>query len=222
MTTPARLDVPGLIRRVRRQADLSQRDLAAVLEVDQSMVARWETGALIPALPMLERILEFAGYRLAVLVGDRAGVGGDHRPWEDEHNGELNDEQESGFEQQEAVPMRQDAVRDRQRRRFPSHLDVHDRVEVTTGRRSPGAPWRHKRDRLRERAGAIPPDHPTLAELLAERQRAHERRRAALGERLRSLPSAQAPQPEPCTCPEPCWEAPHCDEGCPCSCEPRP
>ncbi|TBT84327.1 XRE family transcriptional regulator [Propioniciclava sinopodophylli] len=43
LDAPTLLDVQGFIRRVRRRADLSQRGLAAVLGVDQSLVARWET-----------------------------------------------------------------------------------------------------------------------------------------------------------------------------------
>ena len=64
-TTP--LLVPGLIRRVRREADLSQRDLAALLRVDQSLVARWETGALSPSVPHLEELAE----KLQVSFADR-------------------------------------------------------------------------------------------------------------------------------------------------------
>ncbi|WP_191280514.1 helix-turn-helix domain-containing protein, partial [Nocardioides flavus (ex Wang et al. 2016)] len=40
--------VPGLVRRVRRILDVSQRGLAALLGVSQSVVARWETGRTSP------------------------------------------------------------------------------------------------------------------------------------------------------------------------------
>ena len=40
--------IPGLVRRVRRILDVSQRGLAALLGVSQSVVARWETGRTSP------------------------------------------------------------------------------------------------------------------------------------------------------------------------------
>jgi hypothetical protein len=39
---------PGMVRRIRRILDVSQRGLAAILEVSQSVVARWETGRTSP------------------------------------------------------------------------------------------------------------------------------------------------------------------------------
>lgn len=194
MDAPTLLDVPGLIRRVRRRADLSQRDLAAVLGVDQSLVARWETGALAPSLAAFQRVLDLGGFRLAVIDDGAAAA--------------------------ESAPMRADGVRDRQRRRFPSHLDVHDRVDVMTGNRRPSAPWRRRRDRLRELAGAVPFDHPTHAELVEAQRNAAERRRAVLVQRVRALREWTPLPAVPCTCPTACWLAPHCDDGCPCACEP--
>ena len=40
--------LPGMIRRIRRILDVSQRGLAALLKVSQSVVARWETGRTSP------------------------------------------------------------------------------------------------------------------------------------------------------------------------------
>ena len=50
--------VSGLIRRVRRLAKLSQRELAHDLGVSQSAVAKWETGRTTPSARMLARILD--------------------------------------------------------------------------------------------------------------------------------------------------------------------
>lgn len=200
MTTP--LQVPGLIRRVRRQADLSQRDLAARLGVDQSVVARWETGELCPSLRVLERILAVGGFRLAVLV-----VAEQH-------------EQAEAAAPAEASPMRPDAVRDRQRRRFPSHLDVHDRQEVLAGERRPHAPGRGRRDRLRAATGVVPSDHPTHQEIVRARAEVARERRVALAQRVRRLPEwTPFPRSEPCRCPAPCWLEPTCGDDCPCRCE---
>ncbi len=198
-TTP--LLVPGLIRRVRREADLSQRDLAALLRVDQSLVARWETGALSPSVPHLEQVLAVAGFRLAVVADAPAAENPDPAPVE---------------------PMRQDAVRDRQRRRFPSHLDVHDRQVVLAGERRPYAPWRRRRDEIRAATGTVPADHPTWEALLTARDEARRQRLAARRERVRRLPEWTpflAPDAPGCTCPTSCWLEPRCGDACPCACE---
>ena len=57
-------EVPGLVRRIRRILDVSQRGLAAVLEVSQSMVARWETGRTSPRADVLHHLLQLAGLRV--------------------------------------------------------------------------------------------------------------------------------------------------------------
>jgi transcriptional regulator with XRE-family HTH domain len=61
----------GLVRRVRRTADLSQRELAKQAEVAPSAVAAIETGTMTPRIDTLQRILNAAGYRLTVV--DSAG-----------------------------------------------------------------------------------------------------------------------------------------------------
>ena len=83
---------PGLVRRARRAADLSQRDLAARLGVWQSTVARWETGQSSPTLYLVEQMLALGGLRLTMI--DPAG--------------------------EPVAPMREDAPRDRAGRRFPA------------------------------------------------------------------------------------------------------
>jgi transcriptional regulator with XRE-family HTH domain len=60
-----RLEVglPGMIRRVRRILDVSQRGLAALLKVSQSVVARWETGRTSPRARVVEQLLRMAPLR---------------------------------------------------------------------------------------------------------------------------------------------------------------
>lgn len=67
-----RVDVPGMIMRCRRTADLSQRDLAELLGVCPSTVARWETGDRQPDAVMLARIANLAGYRLVLVAAQGA------------------------------------------------------------------------------------------------------------------------------------------------------
>src|SRR6478736_1008416 len=86
--------VGRITARVRRLADLSQRELAAKVMLSPASVARVESGAGLPSLTTLCRIVEVAGLRLAVL--DAQG--------------------------NEALPVSEDAVRDNQGRRFPAHL----------------------------------------------------------------------------------------------------
>ena len=148
---------PGLVRRVRRLSDLSQRDLAQRLGVSQSTVARWETGQSSPTLGVVEQILAFGGLRLAAVDASGATV----------------------------APMRDDAARDRAGRRFPAHVDLdainwwvppglHLSVEGIVARRVAaehriprirydGRRWRAIRRRLQ---GGAPDDHPTRSELV--------------------------------------------------------
>jgi transcriptional regulator with XRE-family HTH domain len=105
--TEPRIDgypIPGLIRRARRIAGLSQRDMAEVVGVSQSTVQRSETGSLIPSLEVFERIMAAAGLHLVVIDDERHLI----EPMEEW-----------------IVPMDdRDGVRDGAGRRYPSHLDV--------------------------------------------------------------------------------------------------
>ena len=150
--------VPGLIRRARRCADLSQRGLAARLGVSQSKVARWETGRVCPSVVDVGRVLSAAGLRLVTLDAEGGSV----------------------------TPMSGQAIRDRAGRRFPAHVDprpqdwwVPDGLHLTAmyagaHRRSQrlGIPQmryhrRHWRALVRLAHGE-PDDHPTRAQVLAE------------------------------------------------------
>lgn len=57
----------GLVRRARRRADLSQRQLARCAGTSPSMIADVETGAKTPRLSTLQRILNAANLRLVVV-----------------------------------------------------------------------------------------------------------------------------------------------------------
>jgi HTH-type transcriptional regulator/antitoxin HipB len=176
--------VPGMVRRVRRILDVSQRGLAAILEVSQSMVARWETGRTSPRAHVLLHLLRLA--RLHVSVEDESG---------------------------EAVePMRDDGARQRGGARFPAHADLRVRgwwiprrlrawtsIEAIHWERwsrevgDPEIGWCRSpvvRRFERERFGT-PVDHPSRQQLLAEMERIEAARRAARDE-LRRRSRARA------------------------------
>src|SRR5919107_3319704 len=123
-TVPARrhprdvpsFDLSGALRRIRRLADLSQRQLAAACGLSQSAVAQAESGRRDLPVGALVRAAEQAGLRLALLDG--AG--------------------------QEVAGMSPDAVRDDYGRRFPAHLDTHfadERAGRYEHRYDRGRPW---------------------------------------------------------------------------------
>jgi HTH-type transcriptional regulator/antitoxin HipB len=187
--------------RVRRLADLSQRELAAELGVSQSTVARWEAGESHPSFELLRRALAVAGLRMVVV--------------------DAGNEPVVGFDRE--------AVRDNAGRRFPAHLDVvpPDARPANRGLerrwdRSPARAWYSLR-RTPQRAapgGTDPghrrPDHPSLTELAQlDNERREHRRRASLAGLVASKPLAA------CTCSDGCWEEPSCPPTCPCQCEAR-
>jgi transcriptional regulator with XRE-family HTH domain len=98
MTPTEELPTDQYVRRVRRVVDASQRELAARTGVSERTIARVESGAVVPSLPVFQRLLAVAGFRMVVV--DRGG--------------------------RLVSPMTDlpDDVRDRQGRRFPAHLDV--------------------------------------------------------------------------------------------------
>jgi transcriptional regulator with XRE-family HTH domain len=59
----------GIVRRVRRAADLSQRELAERAGLSRTLVAAIETGTRTPSLRALIRILAAAQYRLVAVDG---------------------------------------------------------------------------------------------------------------------------------------------------------
>lgn len=188
-------EVARYVVRARRMADLSQRDLAALLGVSSSTVGRYETNVAAPPLRLFEEILAVAGLRLVVVDGD----GNEVRP----------------------VPV--DTVRDNQGRRFPAHLDVAPPDEVPFERwafprydRPEARGWfRHRaaRDDLAEAAPhrERPTDHPTEPTLALRRRLMRGRQ-----PRVDAPPVADVE----CACPDVCFEE-LCIAECPCQCEPR-
>ena len=59
-------DVASMVRRVRNGAGLTQDELADRAGTSQPALARYETGAALPTLPTLERLLLACGRRLLV------------------------------------------------------------------------------------------------------------------------------------------------------------
>jgi HTH-type transcriptional regulator/antitoxin HipB len=186
--------VGRFVVRVRRRADLSQRDLAARLNVSPSAVARLESGKGLPSLSLLSHVLAVGGLRLAVL--DAEGT--------------------------EVRPVSADAVRDNQGRRFPAHLDVAPPDEVPRERalrprydRPAAQGWfRHRTERDRQAEEAPwrdrQADHPTNDDLALRRRLMHGRQ-----PRVDAPPVAEID----CSCFDACFEG-LCLPTCPCQCEP--
>jgi transcriptional regulator with XRE-family HTH domain len=205
-------DVCGALRRIRRLADLSQRELAAELLVSKSSIAAVESGDRGIDVLLLARAAALAGVRLALI----------------------------GEDGQEIAPMADDAVRDLSRRRFPAHLDTRrsdERGWLYEPRRDRPETWfTFTRDRdgrdARRRAHGTPEDHheyradDSPADRAAARRREYWRSRTEERER-RFLAGEFADVPEPfaCTCPAACDELddrsgrPVHAEGCPCCCD---
>jgi HTH-type transcriptional regulator/antitoxin HipB len=167
--------VPGLVRRIRRILDVSQRGLAQLLDVSQSVVARWETGRTSPRADMVQRMLRLA--RLRVVL-------------EDEDTGK------------EVRPMRADGARKHGGSRFPAHTDLRaagwwvprafremTSVDYFTWRdrsraaRDPAIRYRlcpHLKRLERELFGT-PDDHPAVHQLAAEVEHLEEARESRWG-----------------------------------------
>lgn len=64
------MDVAATVRQARTHAGLSQADLARRTGTSQSALARYETGAALPTLPTLERLLRGCGQRLELRVSE--------------------------------------------------------------------------------------------------------------------------------------------------------
>jgi predicted nucleotidyltransferase len=60
------IDVAATIRNARSEAELSQAELAALASTSQPALARYESGATIPTLPTLERLLAASGRQLRI------------------------------------------------------------------------------------------------------------------------------------------------------------
>lgn len=175
--------IPGLVRRVRRILDVSQRGLAALIDVSQSAVARWETGRTSPRADVLHRLFRLAGLRATV---------------HDRTTGE------------EVGPMRNDGARTHGGSRYPAHTDLratgwwvpsglmstmaafHRWWDRSRARRDPMIRFRtcrHLRALERQMFGT-PDDHPALHQLAAEAEHLDERRQARRSETQRPATGA--------------------------------
>jgi transcriptional regulator with XRE-family HTH domain len=56
----------ALLRQARKRASLSQVDLAARAGVTQSVISAYESGQRQPSLPALARLVDAAGFELAL------------------------------------------------------------------------------------------------------------------------------------------------------------
>jgi DNA-binding XRE family transcriptional regulator len=212
VTDAERRWVAGVLRRARRTADLSQRDMAATAQVPKSTLAAAEACTRDLPAAALVRAVRAAGLRFALL--DAEGL--------------------------EVAPMDEGAVRDRGRRRFPAHLDTRYSEEDWwhgPERYSRPEPWytfdrrRETRDAFRRRDGT-PEDHqlPRAGDSPEERRAARDRaaRQRRAEEHVRRRAAGLEP-PDPgwiCDCPPGCaeledWQGPprHV-EACPCRCDP--
>ncbi|HEV7189015.1 MAG TPA: helix-turn-helix transcriptional regulator [Blastococcus sp.] len=152
------LSLPGVLRRVRRITDLSQRELAVAVGISPSAVGSAESGARDLPLSVVARIAEVAALRLSLVDGNGREIAG----------------------------MAENTVRDAAGRRFPAHLDTRYSDERWWHgpdrhyRRQPRYTFdrrRDLRDGNRERAGT-PDDHQLPQPGDSLEQRADERRRA--------------------------------------------
>jgi transcriptional regulator with XRE-family HTH domain len=67
------VDAARVLRQARRRAGLTQRELAGKAGVPQSQVAKIESGAVVPRVDTLDRLLEACGEGLESLA--RPGIG---------------------------------------------------------------------------------------------------------------------------------------------------
>jgi transcriptional regulator with XRE-family HTH domain len=204
-------DLSAVLRRIRRRADLSQRELAAALGIAASTVTHVEARRRDMPVSLLDRAASLAGLRLALL--DTEGT--------------------------EVDPMSEDAVRDGAGRRFPAHLDTrHGDEDWWHGphrydRQRPAFTFdRTRAARDSRRHEGTPDDHhrPQPGDSLAERaaMRQQEAWRRWEAERRARLAAAGPPGPDwgtGCTCPAGCELTEGRDEdlshasGCACRCD---
>ncbi|RBY74629.1 hypothetical protein DQ239_19270 [Blastococcus sp. TF02-09] len=204
-------ELSGWLRRIRRAADLSQRQLAERLGVPKSTLAAAEAGVRDLPARRLADAAALAGLRIALVDADG----------------------------RELSPMTPDGARDAAWRHLPAHLDslhsdeVPDRWEHRPDRPQPWFTFeldRSARDRRRAGCG-VPEDHDVAVAGDSPSDRAAARRRAAgqraREERERRVAAGDVGGAEPftCTCPPACDEVddwsgrPVHAEQCPCCCD---
>lgn len=62
------MNLAELIFETRVGADMTQAQLAAALETDQSTVAAWESGDQVPQVDVLDRLAQVCGKRLHISI----------------------------------------------------------------------------------------------------------------------------------------------------------
>jgi HTH-type transcriptional regulator/antitoxin HipB len=208
----ADFDLCGALRRIRRLADLSQRQLAAAAALSPSAVAHAEAGTRDLPVSALARVAATAGLRLSLVDCDGHEIAG----------------------------MSAETVRDMIGRRFPAHLDTRysDDAWLHGPYRSDRQhPWytfdrdRRARDGQRAREGPAadhqlpqygdsPQARAAARRLEYLRAEAEERERAFLAGEFCGIDVAFE-----CTCPPLCDELddrsgkPVHAEACPCGCD---
>jgi transcriptional regulator with XRE-family HTH domain len=209
---PEEFSLSGTLRRIRRIADLSQREMAATAGIPKSTLGAAEAGSRDLGAAAVARAAAVAGLRLALLDAEGA----------------------------EVRPMDDGAVRDMGYRRFPAHLDTRYSEEDWwhgPERYSRPQPWytfdrsRVRRDHYRRRDGEaddhqLPQPGDSPADRRAARDREIRRQRAEEWESRRAAGLIPPLPPWVCDCPPLCaeledWEGPpkHADD-CRCRCDP--
>jgi transcriptional regulator with XRE-family HTH domain len=183
-------DLAGALRRIRRTADMSQREIAQAVGVAPTVVAKAEARARDLPVRLLTLLAAVAGLRLALL--DSTGT--------------------------EVPPMTAAAVRDAAGRLLPAHLDTRHGDDRWWGEvhRPRARPPRYTYDRDRARRdwwrsdGGLPDDHhvprpgDSLEERAAERRRATSRRAAEKRQQHFLATLGRQAEPFDCTCPAGC------------------
>lgn len=205
-------ELAGCLRRIRRTADLSQRELAQRAGISKTAVAAAEAGTRDLPVAALARAAELAGLRVALLDADG----------------------------HEAGPMRPDGAVDAALRRLPAHLDTEHTDEVAhrwEHRPHRRQPWftfaldRAARDARRAELG-VPDDHDVPVAGDSPEDRRVARRRAARlardAERERRFLAGELAglcDGWTCTCPPLCAQLDDHDgppvhaPDCPCRCD---
>lgn len=170
-----RFDVAGLIRRARREARLSQREMASMIGVSQSTIARAETGDAVVTVPVLLAALAVGGIDLIACGADG-----------------------------EVLTMRSDALRDRGGRSLPAHLhcrvasEFEDLPSHWRGSVARTAPVRWARRGKGCDPEFLPLQHPGPEDLVSARDR-------DVSERAFRAMRNSPPAPEPRPAPSPPW-----------------
>lgn len=198
-----RFNAADLIRRARRNAEFSQREMAAVIGVSKSTLARAEVDGGAVSMAVLLAALEVGGIQLIAVDLD-----GD-----------------------EAFTMRSDAVRDRGGRKLPAHLQARvARAAESVPEHWIESDRRNAPVRWRLRSARRPPQllewqHPGPEDVdILRRRESDERAFQQIVARIRGADAMRRANSVPvdirCTCSAACiMRSTICLPTCPCQCE---